>query len=237
MWCRACGAPLPTGAINCPNCGSSTFYNTSASSYGPTLPISQAPPTTYDSPPPPPSRSDIDPSYPYGSMSSPYSSSPYEATNPPSQTPAPQTPRKNNTKMIIFSATVAFVLVLIAILGIFAVSTQHKNSGNSISAPTPAGERVDPTAAKIITNPKTASEIDKDTAQPKKLANTFKVGDTVYETFDLNLTGVVRVGANNIYGYAQARWYDGPTLLDTYKITVDQNYPGGYFSLPYNRAT
>src|SRR5690242_10814533 len=80
MQCRTCGTPLPTGAVNCPNCGSATPYNASAGSYDPTQRAGQVPPTSYGSPPPPPSLPGVDPSYSYGSTSSPYSSSPYDRT-------------------------------------------------------------------------------------------------------------------------------------------------------------
>lgn len=85
----------------------------------------------------------------------------------------------------------------------------------------PSGNAIDPNAASIITGAKTASGIDSN-FYPTKTANTFTTQQTIYVTFNLNLTTT---------GYAVARWYlDGQYLFKDQVLALDKTtYDHGYF--------
>jgi hypothetical protein len=121
--------------------------------------------------------------------------------------------------------TAAIATVTAASGTITTASTPITGSGQTTA---PSGQPIDPTAASIITNPQAASAIDENTAKPTRLATTFKVGATMYVTFDLNLRGKT--------GYTRAKWYAGNSLVHNGKILSidDPDYVHVYLSWSYD---
>jgi len=95
----------------------------------------------------------------------------------------------------------------------------------------PSGQSIDATAADIIKNIQTASDVDQNQATPTKLATTFITQQTIYATIDLKLNGQT--------GYAVAKWYGDNTLLHTSKILTlnDPSFAHAFFSVTYRIAT
>jgi hypothetical protein len=289
MQCRTCGAPLPPGAVNCPNCGAATPYNQPVGSYDPTQRAGQVPPTSYGGSPPPPPTDPYGGSSPYGG--SPYDrttgSSPYNAGYPsqapvpqgyPPQTPmqqgypqystpgfpqVPQTPPRNNNMTVIIAA-VAVVVVVAVIIGVFALSNKGsgvsstnmtatalaQNTGTTptseaTTAPTPTATQAQQTnalASQIISNAQTASAIDPDHYTPTKLTSTFKAGDTVYITYQIDVSNVTP--KDGYFGNVMVKYYsDGSVYskgtLDDLKednTDTDRKVPA-YFSVKDYEAT
>ncbi len=184
-------------------------------------------PGAYVAPPPPP--------YPY--------SAPYERP-PGSFMPPGQPPRRQGPRVGLIIGIIALVVLLVAggIIAIFAAT--RNNTQSNVSTPTvttaasasttsttsgvsPSGSPVDSTAAAIITNPQTASAVDRNYF-PTTVTNNFSIGQTVYVTFHLNTNGQT--------GYAQVKLYSDTTYVGDKILTVQTGYDHGYFSVELNTA-
>jgi hypothetical protein len=251
MQCRTCGAPLPSGAAFCTNCGAATPYNLS----GQAIPGAQpAAPSQYQSNnepllsynpvqfPPQPGQAGIPPTV-YGGPSydaptendyappppppfNPYGA-PYSPT-PGSFIPPGQPPRRQGPKVGLIIGIGVIVLLLVAggIIAIFATRS-HPNSPTAAGV-SPSGSPVDPTSATIISNAQTASAVDSN-ALPTNVTSTFSVRQTVYVTFNLHTNGQA--------GYAQAKLYSDTTYVGNKILAVQSGYDYGYFSVELNKAS
>lgn len=133
MYCRACGASIPPGARNCPNCGilisenpSNIYYPTSSSAqYGASTPPS---PTIYGS-------------------------NPYEASlrNPYALTPPPPPPPRRRRPVLLVA--LACLIIILAGGGIFAFLSHSGSATPTASTLTPAQVNATATAAIIAGNP------------------------------------------------------------------------------------
>ncbi len=222
----------------------------------------------YGTPPPPvPNPYDPNSVNPYNAPTSPFEVPPQYGAPPMQQggyVPPPQVgpggygygapPPKRRSRVGLIVGIVLFVILLACVgisvlvyqgakLGINTVTaTATAAAGTATSIPTaetttsgqgtpPSGQAIDATAANIINNIQTASDIDQNTAIPTKLATTFTTQQTIYTTVNLNLNGQT--------GFAEARWYDGNTLLHTSKILNlnDPKFAHAYFGFIYSNAT
>jgi len=111
------------------------------------------------------------------------------------------------------------------------VTAIPSTGSTSTTSGSPSGQSIDPTAAGIISNIQMASAVDTKTAIATKLTTTFNTNQDVYATVTLNL------GSQT--GYAEAKWYDGSTLLHTSKILSlnDPTFTNAYFGYNYTTAT
>ncbi len=137
---------------------------------------------------------------------------------------------KNSASTINSLATTTSATETAAITTVTAASGDLTPTIGSGQITAPSGQSIDPTAASIITNPQTATAVNTNTAKPTKLATTFKVGSDVYVTVDLKLGGKT--------GYAQAKWYNGNSLVHTSKVLNlnDPNYVHAYFGWNYDSS-
>jgi len=251
MQCRTCGAPLPSGAAFCTNCGAATPYNLSGQAIPGAQPAapSQYQPNNEPLPaynpaqfPPQPGQAGIAQTV-YGGSSydaptennyapppppplNPYGA-PYAPT-PGSFIPPGQPPRRQGPKVGLIIGIVAIVLLLVAggIIAIFA-SRNNTNSPASTAGVSPSGSPIDPTSATIISNAQTASAVDSN-ALPTNVTSNFSVRQTVYVTFNLHTNGQA--------GYAQAKLYSDTTYVGNKILKVQSGYNYGYFSLELNKA-
>lgn len=250
MQCRTCGAPLPSGAAFCTNCGAATPYNLSGQAIPEAQPAapSQYQPNNEPLPsynpaqfPPQPGQAGIaqtvyggssydaptensyapPPPAPFNPYGAPY------APTPGSFIPPGQPPRRQGPKVGLIIGIVAIVLLLVAggIIAIFA--TRNNPNSPTAAGVSPSGSPVDPTSATIITNPQTASAVDSN-ALPTNVTSNFSVRQTVYVTFNLHTNGQA--------GYAQVKLYGDTTYIGNKILKVQSGYDHGYFSVVLNKA-
>jgi hypothetical protein len=171
----------------------------------------------------------------------PYSA-PYEPS-PGSFIPAGQPPRRQGPRVGLIIGIIALVVLLVA-GGIIAIIATRNNTQSNVNTPTattapstsptsttsgvsPSGSPVDPTAAAIITNPQTSSEVDSNYL-PTNVTSNFSIRQTVYVTFHLKTNGQA--------GYAQAKLYSDTTYVGNKILAVQAAYDHGYFSVELNTA-
>ena len=207
---------------------------------------------SYEAPPPPP------PANVYGAppSSNPYGA-PYAAPPgsfvPPGQPPTPPTRRKGPVVGLIIGIVVFLLLVVVG--GVLAFNAGKGGSKTNTVTPTattapstpttssitptplvtpttggtsPSGAQIDPAAAAIITKAQTSSTIDSN-YYPTQLTSNFNVGQAVYVTFNLTLSGQS--------GYVEVKFYADSTDATNKILTVQPAYDHGYFTLTYNQAT
>ena len=198
-------------------------------------------------PPPPPANVYGAPPQPnaYGAPYAPSAGS----YIPPGQPPTPPTRRKGPGVGLIIGIIVLVLLVVGG--GLLAIRAASSGSNTNTVPPTatavpstattsitpaatptagastPSGAQIDPAAAAIITKAQTASAIDSNDF-PTTMTSNFKVGQTVYVTFNLTTIGQS--------GYTEAKFYFDSTYVKNNILTVNQTYDHGYFSIPYNQA-
>jgi hypothetical protein len=195
----------------------------SASPYG-------VPPVPAPTPVPPPGYGNPAPGAynPYGFAQNAYAPPAYPGYGIPQQPPQ----RKGKVGLII--GIVAGALILLCV-GASLVNLLFSPQGSK----TPSGASIVPSAAKIITDPQTATEVDPVTTAPKKTATSFKIGSVVYVTFKLNLTeSDVNLSQQN--AYIQAKFYADGDQVRSAKLTLDkahENAPGGVFAWTYTKPT
>jgi zinc-ribbon domain len=252
MQCRTCGAPLPSGAAFCTNCGAATPYNLSGQVTPGAQPAAPSqvqpnnqPPSSYNPAqvPPQPGQAGIAPTV-YGrpSYGAPTEKdytpppppppnlygAPYAPT-PGSFIPPGQPSRRQGPKVGLIIGIVAIVLLLVAggIIAIFATRNNPNSPTSTAAGVSPSGSPVDPTSATIISNAQTASAVDSNSL-PTNATSNFSVRQTVYVTFHLNTNGQA--------GYVQAKLYSDTTYVGDKMLMVQSSYDHGYFSLELNTA-
>ena len=172
----------------------------------------------------------------------------------------PTTPSRKNPTGLIIGITAAVLIVII--VGLFVIlpkpvskpttpesttNTQNSNTStpnveitptpvpNTNSSTGPSGNTIDPTAASIVIDPQTSTDVNTDTAAPINPGTTFKTSTDFYVTFKLN---------NNAFdfskntGYVSGKFYARSQLaFSANPITIDHITSGGYFKIYYNVAT
>jgi len=156
--------------------------------------------------------------------------------------PPGQPPRRQGPRVGLIIGIIALVVLLVAggIIAIIATRNNTQSNANTSTATTapstsptttsgesPSGSPVDPTAAAIITNPQTSSEVDSN-YYPTNITSNFSIRQTVYVTFHLNTNGQP--------GYAQAKLYSNSTYVGNKILAVQAAYDHGYFSVELNSA-
>lgn len=228
-------SPVPPTAYGAPSYNSPQQYSFEA-------PPPPPPPYAYGAPPTPPGTYGAPPSY-----GAPFSPPPGSYTPPGQQPPAR---RKGPGVGLIIGIVVLLLLVVGG--GIFALRAATNGTKTNTNTPTvttasptpatsitptpivtpttgetlPTSAQIDPAAAAIITKAQTASAIDSNDA-PTQLTSSFKVGQTVYVTFNL--------ATNGQSGYVEAKFYFDSTYVKNNILTVKPTYDHGYFSVPYNQ--
>jgi hypothetical protein len=153
--------------------------------------------------------------------------------------------------MTIIIASVAAVVVLAVMIGVFATINNNKTGDQKTktpttvvqtdttptpeATPTPKAEQVDPTAASIITGIQTSSAVDEDTFSATNPTTSFTTDDYVYVVFQLDVSNVEQ--KNGIYGYVQVKYYEDGKVSKSGKLDIDQNSDAGYFYIQYDNPT
>jgi hypothetical protein len=106
-----------------------------------------------------------------------------------------------------------------------ATPTTSTSSGSGSS---PSGNSIDPTAAAIISNLKTANGIDQNTSEPTGVSSTFTVNKKFYLIFDIE--------SNGKDGYVQAKIYLKNQFLDSSILHHHAQYNVGYFPATYSHT-
>jgi cytoskeletal protein RodZ len=159
MNCQTCGAPLPTGAQVCPNCGAATPYNSpyygGSSQVDPTVisnpsnPYGGTPPTVYGSspnnygtpsspqnpyeaPPPPPNQYGAPQQNAYGTPVAPQQY-PYNPQQPGGFGGPPQAPKRRSRLGLIIGIVVLVIVVLIIVI---VLATRPSNPTANNGTPT-----------------------------------------------------------------------------------------------------
>lgn len=178
----------------------------------------------------------------------------------PFPTPPVTPPRKSRTGLIIGITATVLVVIVVGLCAIGASlaskpttsdstsTTQASDTSTPVvedtptpstnSSTTPSGNSIDPTAASIVTDAQTASSIDKTTAAPINLADSFQTDTDVYVTFKLNNDNFdfsKHTGYVAVKFYADSRALRLPAALQT-PLAIDQPAPGGYFKVQYLAA-
>ena len=108
MNCRACGTPLPEGAIHCPRCGAATSYYSATTAAAPDDPTVASSPETAAPLPPPPNVSGLSPYH-----------NPYESYQVTPLAPPPPPLRRPGKRLGIIVGIVLLVLLVVG-GGVFA---------------------------------------------------------------------------------------------------------------------
>lgn len=224
-------------------------YETPGSYGAPPPPDPYGGQSPYGTPPPPNVYNNAQ--SPYGAPPPPNYGAPYAPT-PGGFAPQSQPPRKKGPNVGLIVGIVALLLVLI-VGGVLALKgLNHSGGQTNTNTPTPgttsttgttptpgttattstaaspSGSPIDPGAAAIITNVRSASGIDSNLL-PTKVTNQFKAGDTVYVTYNLHLTQS---------GYVEAKVYvDGTFAKQTSLAVQVGKYDHGYFKITYTQAS
>lgn len=252
MQCSRCGTPVQQSMAFCPNCGTpyasaqnapipptqyagpssydptvaSQPYNAgqayppSASPYAPQAPASYETPGEYGTPPP----NAFNAQSAYGTPPPPPNmyGAPY-APPPGAFVPQAQPPRKKGPNVGLIIGIVV-LLIVVVVGGVLALKGLNHTGGQT---PGPSGSPVDGGASAIITNVQTTSSIDSNYL-PTNVTNQFKVGNTVYVTYHLNLTQS---------GFVEAKVYlDGVFGTKTSLGVTVGKYDHGYFNITYQKA-
>ena len=265
MQCRTCGAPLPSGAAFCTNCGTATPYNLSGQAIPGAQPAgpSQYQPNNEPLPsynpaqsPPQPGQAGIaqtvygGPSYdaptennyapppppPFNPYGAPY------APTPGSFIPPGQPPRRQGPKVGLIIGIVAIVLLLVAggIIAIFATRNNPQSNTNSSTATATTGLSTSPTAAGVSPS---GSPIDPTSAtiitnpQTASAVDSNALPTHVTSNFSVRQTVYVTFHLHtNGAGYAQAKLYSDTTYVGNKILAIQSGYDHGYFSLELNTA-
>ncbi len=147
----------------------------------------------------------------------------------------PQLPKKRSNVGLIIGIVVGGLLLLCVGLGVvFAIiGSQASKTTNSSTKSTnlsaiPSGKSVVSSAAAILHNPQTSSDVDKD-YNPKNVTSTFTTSQSVYLTFDID--------SGNNDGYVQAKWYADGQIVSTKSFTHSHTNNFGFFSRGYTSPT
>jgi flagellar basal body-associated protein FliL len=158
------------------------------------------------------------------------------------------TPPKRRSRVGLIIGIVVLVLVLACAGIVIAATMAAKNTPSTTSTATtttttgttataqattaatsdvPATSAIVPSAAAILSNPKTASAVDQNLL-PTTQTSTFTAGQKIYVTFVINSQGK--------NGYVQVKWYQNGQSLTSDILTHHAENDRGYFSLAYNEA-
>ena len=147
----------------------------------------------------------------------------------------PQLPKKRSNIGLIIGIVVGGLLLLcvglgvvFAVIGSQASKTTYSSTKSTNSATTPSGKSIVSSAAAILHNPQTSSDVDKD-YNPKNITSTFTTSQTVYLTFDID--------SGNNDGYVQAKWYADGQIVGTKSFTHSHTNNFGFFSDGYTSPT
>ncbi|WP_126601263.1 zinc ribbon domain-containing protein [Dictyobacter aurantiacus] len=102
---------------------------------------------------------------------------------------------------------------------------------------TPSGNPIDPQAASIIIHPQTASEVDKDTLEPKAgtVGTTFKINQPIYVTFHLDPS---KYDITKEQDWVNVRFYRGSeSILKDDPLQLTKQETVGYFGAKYYLST
>ena len=147
----------------------------------------------------------------------------------------PPPPKKRSRIGLIIGIVLG--VLLLACVGIILVIPKGAPapSVNGVQTPavtptpnTPSGKSFVASAAAIISNIKTSTAIDAN-LEPTGPTSTFKAGQTVYVTFNIDS------GSND--GYIAAKWYTDGRLVDTKIFHHTHGNTVAYASIPYPNAT
>lgn len=204
------------------------------------VPAAQPPYDGYNQPvPPPPAygypQGQPQMGYPQGQPQVPY------APNIAGSYGVAQPPKKRGGVGLIIGIIVGVALllcvgigVLLAVIGSRSGSTTTNSSSTSsgttttTGSNTPSGKPVVSSAAAILQNPQTSTDVDKD-YNPTHVTSTFTTSQSVYVSFDIN--------SGDKDGYIQAKWYADGQNIDTQSFTHSHTHNVGIFSREYTSAT
>ena len=238
LHCTNCGTVLQPGVANCTNCGAPVIQTPAAgaASYAPTIAV---PP---QGTPPPVANSYANAGYvpPVGQPAQPnygYPQGQAQGGYPPvpgSYVVAPAVPKKRSRiGLIIGIIGGVLLLACVGIVLLVPKGTTTGTSGGTTPAATPtiktpSGQAIVPAAAAIVSNAKTTSAVDAD-YNPTSPTTTFKAGDKVYVTFN------IQSGDND--GYVQTKWYLDGKVGDTKIFHHTHGHNVAVSSISYPDAT
>lgn len=147
-----------------------------------------------------------------------------------------QPPKKRSRVGLIIGIVVGGVLLLcvgLAALGAIisnqagkTATSGAKNTNQTNAAP--SGKSVVSSAATILHNPQTSTDVDKD-LNPTHITSTFTTNQSVYVTFDID--------SGDKDGYIQAKWYADGQVLSARSFAHTHTHNVGVFSRLFTTAT
>ncbi len=197
-------------------------------------------PTSYGNasytPPPPPVGQPLQPNYTYPQAGYPVGVPPVA---PGIYGMPPQQPKKRSRVGLFIAIGVGVLLLACVAIVLLIPRTTATPTGKGGTTPattpattptsnTPSGQNIVASASAIILNAKTTSAVDTNYA-PTKPTTTFKTGDTVYITFD------IQSGDND--GYIETKWYADGKVFDNKIFHHTHGNTVAYSSIPYTTAT
>ena len=147
-----------------------------------------------------------------------------------------QPPKKRSRVGLIIGIVVGGVLLLCVGLGILGAVIGSRQAGKTTASGAtgtnqtdiPSGKSVVSSAAAILHNPQTSSDIDKD-YNPTHITSTFTTSQSVYVTFDID--------SGNNDGYIEAKWYADGQIISTKSLPHTHTNGAGIFSRSFTTPT
>jgi flagellar basal body-associated protein FliL len=148
----------------------------------------------------------------------------------------PAVPKKRSRVGLIIGIVLGAVLLVCVgaaiLVGVIAnqagktvISTATKVAG---STGAPSGKAIVPSAAAILSNPQTSTDVDSN-YNPTHVTSTFTTNQMVYVTFDID--------SGSQDGFIEAKWYADGQLLSDRSFAHTHTHNVGLFSHTYTTAT
>lgn len=146
-----------------------------------------------------------------------------------------QLPKKRSRVGLIIGIVVGGVLllcvgvaVIVAIIGSQAAKTTVSSIKSASQTGAPSGKSIVSSAAAILHNPQTSTDVDKD-FNPTHITSTFTTSQSVYVTFDID--------SGTQDGYIQAKWYADGQIVGTRSFAHSHTHNVGLFSRAFTSST
>ncbi len=148
----------------------------------------------------------------------------------------PAVPKKRSNVGLIIGIVLGVVLLICVGAGVL-VGVLANQAGKTLTATAtkaasstgaPSGKAIVPSAAAILSNPQTSSDVDSN-YNPTHVTSTFTTNQSVYLTFNID--------SGSQDGYIEAKWYADGQLVNDRSFTHTHTHDLGIFSHNYTTAT
>ena len=148
----------------------------------------------------------------------------------------PAVPKKRSRVGLIIGIVLGAVL-LVCVGAAILVGVLANQAGKTINATAtkvasstgaPSGKAIVPSAAAILSNPQTSTDVDSNYS-PTHVTSTFTTNQTVYITFDID--------SGSQDGFIEAKWYADGQLVSDKSFTHTHTHNVGLFSHTYTTVT